>query len=341
MMGQTKHIDVTSNGGGEFFKESALSAERVEKTTPTASSQSARRCVVFACDETYAMPLATAMLSLAEAYQGDQPLDIYVLFNRFREAIQQRVVSPISGTKASIQWIFIDLDEFESFSTLAYTSRMTYARLKIADLLPRGISRALYLDADILVLDDVERIFETELNGSILGAITDGLDAKLKAGHRDVEGVPRVHDYFNAGVLLIDLNLWREKLISNKVLRYLEDYPRSGYADQDALNVVCDLQWKQLESRWNYQECWKNNIAEIPCLQRPGIVHFVTAEKPWHAGINHINAKFYDSFRKRTCFTRSAPNRLLDKCRDMSYKVKCNVKKYVLPQAICKPTRSS
>jgi lipopolysaccharide biosynthesis glycosyltransferase len=310
-----------------------------EQNAGDVTSKVMNRCVVFACDEAYAMPLATAIVSLVEAYSGSRPLDLYVLFDRFADVTRQKVAQPVPEWKAVIHWTPIDLAEFKHFSTLPYTSKMTYARLRIPELLPYGISRALYLDADVLVLDDIEKIFELDLKGSILGAVVDGLDSQMKLS-RDFERVPRVRDYFNAGVLLMNLDLWREERISERALQYLSDYPQSIYADQDALNVVCDSLWMKLEPRWNYQECWINNIAKLHGSMRPGIVHFATAEKPWHAGINHINSGFYDSFRRRTRFARSVMNRVSDRGLDAWYSMKCILKMF-LPRSFYKQTRQA
>ncbi len=121
----------------------------------------------------------------------------------------------------------------------------------------------MYLDADILVLDDLESLWETDLEGAVVGAVLDGLDPKLKHGDPGFEEVPRVQDYFNSGVLLIDLGRWREERISERALELLINHPQSLFSDQDALNIVCDGRWKKLDPRWNFQDYYekKENLG--------------------------------------------------------------------------------
>jgi lipopolysaccharide biosynthesis glycosyltransferase len=278
------------------------------------------------------MPLATAIRSVVETYQGSQPLEIYVLSDGFSEVGRRKISHSILEYRASIQWVPIDLTAFHRFSTLPYISKMTYARLEIPNLLPHCISKALYLDADLLVLDDIEKVLETDLDGEVLAAVVDGLDSQIKASQRGLERQPRVRDYFNAGVLLIDLDRWREERISERALQYLNENPCTYFMDQDALNAVCDGLWKKLDPRWNFQKCSQKSIADSNELERPGIVHFVTDAKPWNAGIKNVNATFYDSFRSRTCFARSFPDKMHDLVLGAWCDLKRVLKRYIVPQ---------
>jgi lipopolysaccharide biosynthesis glycosyltransferase len=113
-----------------------------------------------------------------------------------------------------------------------------------------------------------------------------------------------VRDYFNAGVLLIDLPLWRAERVSERALEYLARNPSSPICDQDALNVACDGRWTPLDPRWNFQDHYDKVFADMEAEQLPGIVHFVTTLKPWKPDVCSLNAGFYDGFRSRTRFRR-------------------------------------
>jgi lipopolysaccharide biosynthesis glycosyltransferase len=287
----------------------------------------------------YAIPLATAIRSLVEAHHGGEPLEIYVLSDGFSAETRLKVSRSISEYDASIQWVSIDLTAFEHFSGLPYTSKMTYARIQIPYLLPSRIARVLYLDADLLVLDDVEKIWETDVEGCVLAAVVDQLDSQIKANQPGLERLPRVRDYFNAGVLFLDLSRWKEERISERAMEYLNENPSSFFADQDALNAVCDGLWKKLDPRWNFQACRVNNIADMSEAARPGIVHFVMGAKPWNAGVKNINAGFYDSFRSRTCFARNSRDKSVDFVLGAWCGLKIILKRNVLPQFVYKRLR--
>jgi len=95
-------------------------------------------------------------------------------------------------------------------------------------------------------------------------------------------------------------------------LAFLEQNPRTPFGDQDALNVALDGRWKILDPRWNFQRHALVSLASLPPPERPYIVHFVMAEKPWIARMLSPNAAFYDGFRARTLFRRSLREKLGD-----------------------------
>lgn len=268
--------------------------------------------IVFACDAAYAMPLATTLRSVVETNPSSWPLEIHVIADGISNDLQTRIFNSLPPGSASIRWVTPELGLFTEFSTCGWISKITFARLLIPRIFPDTTRRVLYLDSDLLVLRPLRPLWETNLDGAVVGAVSDGgRDFASKADEPKYEGLPRVHDYFNAGVLLIDLDLWRKKQVSENALEYLKRNPRSPYSDQDALNVACDKLWKKIDPRWNFQ----THLAGVPNMssdQRPGIIHFATMSKPWKASVRNSYAKLYDSFRGRTLFARSPGDKLRD-----------------------------
>jgi len=298
------------------------------------------RPLVLACDEAYAMPLGTTLRSIVETNRSCWPIEFYVLSEAFSEDTRIRVFDSLPKGSASIRWVPVDLELFQEFSTMPWISKMTYARFLIPRVFPDTISKVLYLDVDLLVLDDLDPLWETDLEGAVVGAVLDKVDEQIKGGEAGFEALPRVRDYFNAGVLLIDLNRWREERISEKALEYLIQHPRSLYSDQDALNVVCDGFWKKLDARWNFQKHWENRILDMSPEQRPRIVHFVTRAKPWDPRIPNVNASFYDAFRSRTCFARTPRDKMRDIFKGIWYRLKGFLRRYAFLRAIRERFRS-
>lgn len=279
-------------------------------------------CVVFACDDAYGMPLAVALRSLAEARRALDVLPIYILADRIAPATRLKVEASLAGYALELHWLNIDLAAYAGFSTIYYTTKTTFARLGIAALLPTHIRRVLYLDADVLVLQDIEDLLRADCGEAAVAAVLDGMDELTGPGR--LPGVPNVERYFNAGVLLIDLERWRTEQISERALAYLETRPNTPYADQDALNVACDGRWAQLDRKWNDQHSTREPIDELVSSNRPAIVHFVTADKPWNPGTRNPNADLYDSVRHATKFKRS----LLKRRRDGVLTVWRRVRRY-------------
>jgi lipopolysaccharide biosynthesis glycosyltransferase len=275
------------------------------------------RPIVMACDESYAMQLAIALRSATDANRSGEPLNVYVLVDHFSPSMRQRVINSLPEGSAMIQWVPVDLRSFEGFSTLPRISKMTFARFMIPRIFANDVQRVLYLDADILVLDDLGPLWDIDLKGAVIGAVSDRiLDPQIKAGRPGLEKFPRVRDYFNAGVLLIDLDRWRKERISEKALEYLMSHSDSPLADQDALNVACDGCWTELGLRWNFYDHFETPILHMSPAERPKIVHF-TGQKPWKASVLSVNADLYEAFRRRTRFPRTHTEKMRDLCSGM------------------------
>jgi lipopolysaccharide biosynthesis glycosyltransferase len=257
--------------------------------------------LLLAADSAFSVPLATSLRSLAERSPLSWPLEVHVLYDGINEEARREIAASFPLGSMVLHWHQFDLSELvRGYSTLSHVSKMTYARLVLPRLLPEDCQKALYLDGDILAFDDLWQLWSTDLEGAVLGAVTDRcLDP---TGHA---GLPRVKRYFNAGVLLMDLRKWRSERISERAFDYLDRHPHTPYCDQDALNAACDGRWKQLDMRWNYQ-C--GPLEEIEGKAQSGalsIIHFVTPVKPWQPGNLSPNVAFYNSFRGRTRFVRT------------------------------------
>ena len=264
--------------------------------------------LVFACDAGYAPHLATALRSAAESNRTAWPLECHVLSEGIPEQVQARIHASLPAGSVTIRWTKVDLAPFRRFATMDHITPVTYARLLLPELFA-GTPRVLYLDADILVLGDLGPLREMDLGGAATGAVLDEMDGRIQAQPSRHAGIPRVHAYFNAGVLLIDLERWRTEGIAARALDYLAAHPDSPYSDQDALNVACEGRWLDLGPRWNYQHD-DRLLGELP--EPPAIVHFVSREKPWRPASLSRNAGFYDAFRSRTAFARTRPERMRD-----------------------------
>jgi lipopolysaccharide biosynthesis glycosyltransferase len=279
--------------------------------------------LVLACDEAYAMPLATTLRSIADSNRAHWPLDVRVITDGMSDAARERILRSLPDGAVQLHWTVVDLAMFRQFDVLDHVSRMTYARLLIPHLLDESVSRVLYLDTDILVLGDLAPLWRADLGGAPVGAVADfHVDADLKSPRPgQPAGVPQVRNYFNAGVLLLDLPECRRRRIAEHALDYLRANARTPYSDQDALNVAADGQWTPLAPTWNFQNHHCTRIDRMTEARRPAIVHFITSSKPWKPSSTSVNAGLYDGFRSRTRFRRSATERIRAALQTLAYRV--------------------
>lgn len=157
--------------------------------------------------------------------------------------------------------------------------RVVYARLMLGTLMPADAKRVIYLDCDTMVRWPIEQLFEAEMDGLPVAAVRDA-QATMVIGVRDVREKVDIFDpalpYFNSGMLLIDLDQWRQMDFS----QIFRDLKQSGkldrlYYDQDILNLTFQNNWKVLPWRWN--------VVDAHCAHEgvdPAVLHYTSA-KPW------------------------------------------------------------
>ena len=133
-----------------------------------------------------------------------------------------------------------DLRLLEGFTIRKFSKRIsmaTYYRCILSALLPREVDKVLYLDCDIVVTGDVRPLWDTPLDGVGVAAVEDM--GCREAARYEVLKYPMEDSYFNAGVLLVNLDWWREHDVPRACADYYHRYPeRILFNDQDLLNSV-------------------------------------------------------------------------------------------------------
>jgi lipopolysaccharide biosynthesis glycosyltransferase len=154
-------------------------------------------------------------------------------------------------------------------------TRTTFLRLFLSKWLPSDFERVLYLDIDILVKKSLEDIFKHK-SDFVLCAVKGGSSLLSFGSHLQNFNAP----YFNAGVLLIDMNKWRQLDVEARILRIglMGSYP---LMDQDILNIVFKQKWTELEAVYNLQQMPDAAFRVKDEQRSPAIVHFVGV-KPWN-----------------------------------------------------------
>ncbi len=162
-------------------------------------------------------------------------------------------------------------------------------RIRLPELLPE-VSRVLYVDADTLFAASVDELFATDLGGLPLGAVTTYLFPSMVARITSELAIRDPRDYFNSGVLLLDLDVWRAERLGDLVAGFVRTHTVI-WPDQDSLSGVLHTRRLSLHPRWNAMpglwelpESWMPyQPEEIERARRdPAIVHFLGPYKPWH-----------------------------------------------------------
>lgn len=270
--------------------------------------------IVFASDANYVMPLAVAMCSTAVNSSVNRSLRFHVLQSGIGPELRAKVersVKRAASRHTEIHWLDTPMHRIAGFKVNhAHLSALTFARLLIPDLLPASVDKALYLDADIVVNEDVGELWDRDLGGRSIWAARDAIGFVSRPGgisnFREL-GIPENAHYFNAGVLLINVAKWRMEDTGHRLLDYLEVHRDIvQWVDQEALNAVLWNDWGELEYRWNSQIAWRRYRQGIavpnwtPDYSRRSIVHFATSEKPWLPGCDYGEKQYFFEYLDRT-----------------------------------------
>jgi lipopolysaccharide biosynthesis glycosyltransferase len=175
-------------------------------------------------------------------------------------------------------------------------SRAMYSRLLLPDLLPSEDGRVLYLDSDMLVLGDLGPLFETPLDGKVLGAVADAAGPEHIARMNANLGRPADTPYFNSGALLIDIAAWKGRGAGGACMRFLQGPAPKLYPDQDALNTVLERDWLPIDRCWNFTGGMNEPLEYF---QRAKILHFI-GRKPHMASCPHPARDLYLRQRQLT-----------------------------------------
>ncbi len=254
---------------------------------------------MLASDDNYASWMGVVIFSCLDKTPIPQRLDFYILDAGIASVTKTRLEELVASYQATITWLMPDKKIFQGFTIKRY-GIATYYRLAVASLLPKHIDKVIYLDCDVLVADDVTKLWQVALDGKIIGAVENlGIAPRGLSIDRQ--------SYFNAGILLIDLAAWRASDVETALFECMRTQNESlQYLDQDALNLTLRNQWKRLPLRWNLQPSAWSKVEKaktietgysrhefVEAIQQPGIIHFLAKSKPWKSVTFHPYKKAY------------------------------------------------
>lgn len=249
--------------------------------------------VVLASDDNYALWMGMVIFSSLAKSRFKEKICFYVIDGGITEYKKNLIESMVAKYRSSVCWVLPDAAYFQGLPIKRY-GLATYYRLALGKLLPDHVEKVIYLDCDLLVADDLKDLWDHDLKGHILGAVENlGISSPSLSFDRK--------DYFNAGVLLIDMFQWRERKMDDKLIEVMKNAgDEYHYLDQDALNTVFKNSWSRIGLRWNMQPSIWAKLEKSRCnitgyhqgeymsaLERPGVIHFLAKSKPWQYTVFH------------------------------------------------------
>ncbi len=274
--------------------------------------------IVCAADERYAAPLAVLLVGLQQHLKRYPAAQVFILDNGISRRSRRRIEESIDAGKLSLHWIRLRRQMLAGLPLSGHIKPAAYARILIPHLLPDTITKAIYLDVDILVNGDIGELWDLPMEGRPLLAVQEG--AKVvsdPAGltlYREL-GIPADTPYLNSGVLVMDVACWRRERISERILEYLRRYRRHViFHDQDGINAILAGRWGDIGHAWNFGVvCVEPVQGQDDATYSAGVfrearlIHFASAHKPWHAGIHHPSCQWFEEALAKTAFSDWRP----------------------------------
>lgn len=257
--------------------------------------------IVYSANNNYIPYAYCSLMSLLAHRQTAAICHVYVLHTDVT-AENQGFLRKLQ-TKA-LQVTFVDcrpmksrLEQLSLNLTYHFTIE-TYYRFFLAELLPQ-LDKVLYLDADTLICHDIADLWNIAVEDYYLAATRDleiiRVSAEGKSADvsyfKDILQLQDIHQYFQAGVMSVNLKKWRQDNLQQKLLDRLACIKNPLYVDQDILNSVCQGHIKFIPQNWDYtwhlpfmDQAYRSTLPEPyaeqyqAAQQNPYIIHF-TGEK--------------------------------------------------------------
>lgn len=228
--------------------------------------------IFLSSDNNYAPFVATTIASICD--NTNSFCNFYILDGGITKENQDKICELKNQFKNfSIEFVKINTEKyFKDFMTNSYITVATYYRFIIPFLFP-NIQKAIYLDVDIIALGDIADLFSTDLGKYILGAVEDcGSSDYIEKCKKNIE-IDLNSVYFNAGVLVIDLEKWRDKEVSKSLFQIENKYRGELLCnDQDILNKYFENNYMTLDKKYNSLDLNKDTVLR----------HYYGPVKPWH-----------------------------------------------------------
>ena len=270
--------------------------------------------IFLSSDDNYAPFVATTIASICNNTEAF--CEFYVLDSGISNENKNKICY-LKNSFKNFSIEFINVKPEEEFKNINYCnagnyiSISTYNRFLIPKVKPE-LEKVLYLDVDIVVLGDIAELYNQELEGYALGAIWDKSRALYNTETKTLVDLSENYKYFNAGILVIDVQKWKKENIIEKLFEIERKYQNKiRHADETLLNKYFDGSYKILNIKYNYTDF---DTATNP-QEEIVIRHFATHIKPWqiHPDIKTKlcpNTQDFWKYAEMTPFFTD----LLDKC---------------------------
>ncbi|MCD7780435.1 MAG: glycosyltransferase family 8 protein, partial [Candidatus Gastranaerophilales bacterium] len=238
--------------------------------------------ICYSLDSAYMEQLNVSIVSILKNAEAEDNINFYILDGGLTNKDKNEIKLLKNIKTFNIKFIPVNKEDFAVCPLLKdkdsehknyHVSLPTYYRFKLPDFL-KDLDKVLYFDCDVIVRSSLKKLYNTNLKDKAAAMVLD-VESKKEAKRLNLK------NYYNAGVMLINLDFWRKNKTEEKLFKFTEDNKETIlWQDQDVINCVLADKIVNISKYWNYQYFLYDNI-EKDMLSECGVLHLAGRFKPW------------------------------------------------------------
>ena len=265
--------------------------------------------LLLTLDENYLLPCKVMLDSFFASNPQEKDVTVYLLHSAIPGGKLAELKAFCAAFGAKLIPVAVEPTLFENAPTSKRYPKEMYYRLLSPLILPRQVERVLYLDPDMLIINPLRPLWEQNLGGNVFAAASHTGLTEM-ANEINQRRLDTEHEYFNSGVMLIDLKAARDLVTAEDVFRCVSEHEKELILpDQDVFNMLYGKQTLPVEDvLWNYDV---RNYAKYLIrssgshdlnwvMDNTAVLHFCGKNKPWHADYKNPFGMLYLHYQNLT-----------------------------------------
>lgn len=259
--------------------------------------------IVLPSDNNFVPILSVTLSSLVKNSSLGNNYDIFVLTDDITEHNQKKLKTLVESNNISLRFVNVkeNLNRYDLniFFINGHFKLPTYYRFFIPELF-ENFDKILYLDSDMIIMDDVAKIYNLNIQSGLM-AVKDPFtqckikdDLSYKGYCKDILKLKNLENYFQNGVVLYNIKFLRDFDFTNKCINTLKEIETPKHLDQCVMNSIMqgyvdfvDLEWN---TEWyvpllvkDYKNLLQKDLLSkyIKAYENPKILHYASYKKPW------------------------------------------------------------
>lgn len=267
--------------------------------------------ILVTLNQFYIEPLRVMLCSLCES-NPEGRFRVFVVHSTLQENDIQRIGSAVSGERCEIVNIYVPYERFQDLPSSKRWPKEACYRIFAAHILPEDLDRVIYLDPDIVVINDLEKFYKIDFKDNFFAACTHMFEPMQSICRARLNMAPK-SVYINSGVMLINLEKFRKEQKTEQIYEYVKKNRKRIYLfDQDILNglycgkiLAVNPLLYNLDERYfklhNMNPHSKANRVDYNWVrENTVIIHFCSKKKPWQPGYKGEFGKlFYEKIAEK------------------------------------------